>query len=84
MSNKVYSPSAAPASQRLVKGDQGISKDEVKFLLLVPSAFVIRYSIFCGLPALGGFALETFLDLAGEYRSGFHRCMIDPYAKTIG
>jgi hypothetical protein len=32
------------------RGDQGISNDEVKSLLLVPSAFVIRYSIFCGLP----------------------------------
>jgi hypothetical protein len=48
MSNKGYPPSAAPASPRLVKGDQGISNDEVKSLLLVPSAFVIRYSIFCG------------------------------------
>jgi len=30
------------------RGDQGISNDEVKSLLLFPSAFVIRYSIFCG------------------------------------
>jgi hypothetical protein len=30
------------------KGDQGISNDEVKSLLLLPSAFVIRYWIFCG------------------------------------
>jgi len=29
-------------------GDQGISNDEVESLLLLPSAFVIRYSIFCG------------------------------------
>jgi len=28
--------------------EQGISNDEVKSLLLFPSAFVIRYSIFCG------------------------------------
>jgi len=48
MSNKVYPPSAAPANQRLVKGDQGISNDEVKSLLLFPSSFVIRYSIFYG------------------------------------
>jgi len=30
------------------RGDQRISNDEVKPLLLFPSAFVIRYSIFCG------------------------------------
>jgi len=30
------------------RGDQGISNDEVEFLLLFPSAFVIRYSIFYG------------------------------------
>jgi len=30
------------------RGDQGISNDEVKPLVLLPSAFVIRYSIFCG------------------------------------
>jgi hypothetical protein len=30
------------------RGDQGISKDEVNFVLLFPSAFIIRYSIFCG------------------------------------
>jgi hypothetical protein len=30
------------------RGDQGISNDEVEFLFLFPSAFVIRYSIFCG------------------------------------
>jgi len=28
--------------------EQEISNDEVKSLLLFPSAFVIRYSIFCG------------------------------------
>jgi len=28
--------------------EQGISNDEVKSLLLVPSAFVIRYSTFYG------------------------------------
>jgi len=33
------------------RGDQGISNDEVKSLLLFPSAFFIRYSIFCGLPS---------------------------------
>jgi hypothetical protein len=44
ISNKVYPPSAAPASLRLVKGDQGISNDEVKSVLLFPSAFSIRYS----------------------------------------
>jgi len=30
------------------RGDQGIPNDEVKSLLLFPSAFVIGYSIFCG------------------------------------
>jgi hypothetical protein len=30
------------------RGDQGISNDEFKSLLFLPSAFVIRYSIFCG------------------------------------
>jgi hypothetical protein len=30
------------------RGDQGISNDEVESPLLFPSAFVIRYSIFCG------------------------------------
>jgi hypothetical protein len=30
------------------RGDQGISNDEVKPHLLFPSAFDIRYSIFCG------------------------------------
>jgi len=30
------------------RGDQGISNDEVKFFVLFPSEFVIRYSIFCG------------------------------------
>jgi len=48
MSNKVYPPLAAPASQRLVKGDQGIPNDGVKLFVLFPSEFVIRYSIFCG------------------------------------
>jgi len=28
--------------------EQGISNDKVKSLLFLPSAFVIRYSIFCG------------------------------------
>jgi len=28
--------------------EQGIPNDEVKSLLLFPSAFVIGYSIFCG------------------------------------
>jgi hypothetical protein len=32
------------------RGDQGISNDEVGSLLLCPSAFDIRYSIFCGSP----------------------------------
>jgi len=41
-------PAFGGASQRLVKGDQGISNDEVKSLLLFPSSFVIRYSIFYG------------------------------------
>jgi hypothetical protein len=40
------------------RGDQGILNEEVKCLLLFPSAFVIRYSIFCGSPASGGFAFE--------------------------
>jgi hypothetical protein len=40
------------------RGDQGISNDEVKPLVLLPSAFEIRYSIFCGLPASGGFSFE--------------------------
>jgi len=31
--------------------EQEILNDEVKSLLLFPSAFVIRYSIFCGSPA---------------------------------
>jgi hypothetical protein len=43
---------ATPASLRLVKGDQGISNDEVKSSLPFPSVFDIRYSIFCGLPAI--------------------------------
>jgi hypothetical protein len=30
------------------RGDQGISNDEVKPVLFFPSAFDIRYSIFCG------------------------------------
>jgi len=30
------------------RGDQGIWNDEVKSLLLFPSAFGVRYSIFCG------------------------------------
>jgi hypothetical protein len=30
------------------RGDQGISNDEVKSVLLFPLAFDIRYSIFCG------------------------------------
>jgi hypothetical protein len=33
---------------RMPNIEQGISNDEVKSLLLFPSAFVIRYSIFCG------------------------------------
>jgi hypothetical protein len=53
MSNKLYPPAAAPASQRLARGDQGISNDEVKSSLPFPSVFDIRYSIFCGLPASG-------------------------------
>jgi hypothetical protein len=43
---------------RMSNVEQGISNDEVKSLLLFPSAFVIRYSIFCGLAASGGFAFE--------------------------
>jgi len=38
--------------------EQEILNDEVKSLLLFPSAFVIRYSIFCGSPASGGFVLK--------------------------
>jgi hypothetical protein len=30
------------------RGDQGMSNDEVKSFLFFPSAFDIRYSIFCG------------------------------------
>jgi len=37
--------------------EQEILNDEVKSLLLFPSAFVIRYSIFCGSPS-GGFVLK--------------------------
>jgi len=33
---------------RMWNVEQGISNDEVKSFLLFPSAFVIRYSIFCG------------------------------------
>jgi hypothetical protein len=36
--------------------EQGIPNDEVKPVLLFPSVFDIRYSIFCGSPASGGFA----------------------------
>jgi len=37
--------------------EQEILNDEVKSLLLFPSAFVIRYSIFCGSPS-GGFVIK--------------------------
>jgi hypothetical protein len=30
------------------RGDQGISNEEVRSLLSLPSAFGIHYSIFCG------------------------------------
>jgi len=39
--------------------EQRISNDEVKSLLLFPSAFVIRYSIFCG-------SLLSFYAACGE------------------
>jgi len=45
------------------RGDQRISNDEVKSFLLFPSAFDIRYSIFCGLPASGEFAFEFLQSL---------------------
>jgi hypothetical protein len=40
-------PNHIPES-RMSNIEQGISNDEVKSLLFLPSAFVIRYSIFCG------------------------------------
>ena len=42
-----------------------MSNDKVKFFVLLPSEFDIRYSIFCGLPASGGFAFE---DLRATYQ----------------
>jgi len=33
---------------RISNIEQGIANDEVKVLILFPSAFDIRYSIFCG------------------------------------
>jgi hypothetical protein len=36
------------------EGDQGISNDEVRSLLFLPSVFVIRHSTFCGLPTSAG------------------------------
>jgi len=47
--------------------EQGISNDEVESLLLFPSAFVIRYSIFCGLPASGGFVSELLCIVQGIF-----------------
>jgi hypothetical protein len=44
---------------RILNVEQGISNDEVKSLLLFPSAFVIRYSIFCG-------SLLSFCAACGE------------------
>jgi len=53
---------------RIPNVEQGISNDEVKSLLLFHSAFVIRYSIFCGLPASGGFAFELLRSLRRSHR----------------
>jgi len=39
---------AAKSHPRNPNVEQEISNDEVKSLLFLPSAFVIRYSIFCG------------------------------------
>jgi hypothetical protein len=44
------------------KGDQGTSNDEAQLLLLFPSAFVIRYSIFCGSLFLFYAACEKVFD----------------------
>jgi len=49
------------------RGDQGMSNDEVKPLCLFPSVFDIRYSIFCGLPASGGFAFSFLFSLRRSY-----------------